>query len=289
MPTAAHAEKGHTGFKIAGSAASAARMGPAGPEGAEPTERPPQGRMGAPQGIAVGDEAMSERKARPLPSWWNRPAQHYAGELKMIVEALEAREPDAVARLTLRAVQGDAAAAELLANAFLDGYRVWPSFERARKWLRIAADRGHPGAMRQYARLLLEEDQAREAPDEAAREQLLGYLAGAAEAGDTRALIALGSFKLQLDDADERAAGVRMLERAAGFGHSAAMTRLAQCYQDGNGVERDIETAYAYALLAYAYGAPRGAVSEVCLRSELTDRQIAAAERRAETWRPEVT
>ena len=231
---------------------------------------------------------MSEHKARPLPRRWNNPARNYAGELKMIAAAREAREPDASARLTLRAVQNDAAAAELLANAFLDGYRVWPSWERARKWLRFAADRRHPAAMRQYALLLLEE-QAREAPDEAARGQLLWYLAGAAEAGDVRALIAFGSFKLQLDDADERAAGARMLERAAGHGHSAAMTRLAQCYQDGSGVERDIEAAYFYAVLAYAYGAPRGAVSEVCLRSELTDRQIAAAEHRAETWRPAVT
>ena len=84
--------------------------------------------------MAVGYEAMSERKARSLPRWWNKLARNYAGELQIIVEALENREADAVA--------------EVLANAFLDSCSIRPTWER----LRIAAGRGHPAAMRELRR-----------------------------------------------------------------------------------------------------------------------------------------
>jgi hypothetical protein len=232
---------------------------------------------------------MSGSTAPPLPSRWKAPAQSYTGELKTILEALQDREPDGVARLTLRAAQGDAAAAEVLGNAFLDGYRVTPSWARAKKWLRQAAKRGHPAAQRQYATLRWEEEANKAEPDEAVCEELLSYLAKAAEAGDARALIGFGSYKTRLDDAEERAAGVEMLERAAAQGHGTAMKRLSNCYEEGLGVEVDPETAYTWVILAHAHGDPRGAYSETWLRIQLTDDQLASAERRAEAWRPAVT
>ena len=233
---------------------------------------------------------MTANRAPPLPSRWHNPARHYTGELKTIVEALQDREPDAVARLTVRAAQGDAAAAEVLGNAFLDGYRVAPSWERAKRWLREAAKRGHSGAQRQYAMLRWDEERQKAEPDEAVCEELLHYLAKAAEAGDARALIGFGSYKTRLEDADERAAGVRMLERAADQGHGAAMQRLAECYAQGVGVEADLETAYACVLLACArvYPPQRVADNEAQLRALLTDHQVGSAQRRADNWRPAV-
>lgn len=111
------------------------------------------------------------------------------------------------------------------------------------QWYRKAADKGQADA--QYAAgVMLEED--------GQRAEAYGYYVKAMRSGNLDACYRAAMFKIESSDAAycNPEEGVELLKRAAEQQHPKALLRLADCYANGYGVDRDYDLMIRYLYLA---------------------------------------
>ena len=81
---------------------------------------------------------------------------------------------------------------------------------------------------------------------------------------------------------------IRWYKLAAAQGYDPSLRNLGLIYWEGKAVPKDLVQAKMWLLLAAKYGNKRAAINDEEISKEMTDEQIAEAERLAEAWRPQV-
>lgn len=151
-------------------------------------------------------------------------------------------QPTGMDAVRNKAETGDAAAEYELGRSMLSQRPTESEFASAMPWLWLSAEQGYPPAEYMYGRAFREE------PWKDA-EQLVYWWTKAAEQGNVRAQLSLGSLYYGGQDGVKRdyVEAFKWLSMAAKQGEPAAQDALGQTYEYGDGVPQD------YGLAAYWY------------------------------------
>jgi localization factor PodJL len=171
-----------------------------------------------------------------------------AADFVAVTQAVERKEPGALARLKVMAEGGSAPAQTYLARLYETGHAsVVQNFTEARRWTARAADAGDPAAMHNLA---------------------LYYFRG--EGGPPDAAAAAQWFK-----------------KAAEHGVVDSQYNLGLLYQSGSGVPRDLTQAYKWFQIAANAGDSEARASAMDLEAKLPAAKLAQAESQAGAFQPQ--
>jgi len=186
---------------------------------------------------------------QPVPAPAPTPAvDPVAADFVAVTQAVERKEPGALAKLKTMAEGGSAPAQTYLARLYETGHAsVVQNFTEARRWTARAADAGDPAAMHNLA---------------------LYYFRG--EGGPPDAAAAAQWFK-----------------KAAEHGVVDSQYNLGLLYQSGSGVPRDLTQAYKWFQIAANAGDSEARASALDLEAKLPAAQLAQAEGQAGAFQPQ--
>ncbi len=202
------------------------------------------------------------------------------------------RQEELGSQMLERAAEGgDSLSQIFLAFIYQGGFYGLPLDEvKAFEWFLKAAEAGEPFAIGQVASGYYLG--ARRKSDGAVVKrdfiEAIRWAFAAAERNDAVGQFLIGTFytiETQISRRPDWEKGVVWYRRAAEQGHLVAQIRLSVAYQLGEGVPRDLVTAYKWAMLAER-DSPYS-VRDSKLASEMTPEQIAEGEKRALEWMEE--
>ena len=177
--------------------------------------------------------------------------------------------------LQVRAMQGDAEAQYKLGLIYDQGKDVPEDDARAASWYRKAAEQGDAEAQTILASMYAD---GRGVPEDDV--QAVSWLRKAAEQGNAVAQNNLGFMYANGEGVPKDAnQAVIWRRRAAEQGDAGAQYNLGFMYAYGEGVPEDDVQAYAWFNLAAAQGLEKGEQAKATLRQEMTQAQIAEAQR----------
>jgi TPR repeat protein len=197
-----------------------------------------------------------------------------------------AQDPGKAAKCHRKAAeQGFARGQYELGLDYTRGFGVKRDAAEGFRWFRRAAEQGLPEAQVELGLCFSGSSGVNEDPAEAAR-----WFRKAAEQGHAEAEYQLSRCCFEgRGVTKDTTAAVIWLRRAAGQGNAAAQNRLGVCYERGEGVTRDLIQAHKWFNLAAAQdatAAPDIRVSLAKVETQMTQEQIAEAQRLAREFRP---
>lgn len=186
-------------------------------------------------------------------------------------------------KLTAQANAGNAKAELIVGLKYLDGDGVAVSDPDAAKWLERAAEQGMPVA--QY-RLGTMYERGRGVPADPAR--AVHWYELAAQAGNRKAMHNLAvAYSAGTGTAKNLSEAARWFSKAAALGLADSEFNLAVLYERGLGVPQSLLDAYKWYAIAAASGDTESKARIDALSSQLTPDDKAAAQKAAESFRPQ--
>ena len=186
---------------------------------------------------------------------------------------------EAASLLRKTAEQGHAVAQYYLAWMYFGGKGIEQDEKQAAEWYRKAAEQGHVEAQNTLGRMY-EKGKGVKQDDKQAAE----WLHKAAEQGHSSAQYNLGRIYLNATSNQDKKQAAGWIRKAAEQRHHAALSLLSDMHLQGDGVKKDLPTAYALALLAGKDGWKFAQESALKIRKDLTTEQITAGGKIAREW-----
>jgi TPR repeat protein len=209
---------------------------------------------------------------------WGVPADDVKADEWRLRAKATASSPDfdvVIGRWRSMAGAGDAAAQAMLGAAYYDGFGLPMATAEAVKWIRAAADHGHPRGQYALGALYFAGDGVPKDISEAIR-----WFRLAADQGDASAQLRLGVLTERgVVTGHDVVSAAEWYGKAAEQGNVEAQRRLDKAYRDGQGRRPDdMQSLERYRLVAVR-GSPLAQMrlGEIYLRGELVAQDSAAA------------
>ena len=202
-------------------------------------------------------------------------AQYNLGVMYANGEGVPEDDAQAVSWFRRAAEQGDVEAQVSLGSMYADGQGVPEDDAEAVSWFRKAAEQGDAEAQVSLGSMYAN---GQGVPEDDV--QAVSWFRKATEQGDAKAQVYLGSMYADGQGVPEDdAEAVSWFRKAAEQGYAGAQYNLGFMYAYGEGVPEDDVQAYAWFNLAAAQGLEKGEQAKATLRQEMTQAQIAEAQR----------
>jgi TPR repeat protein len=180
-----------------------------------------------------------------------------------------------------KAEAGDAAAQNAMGDLYAHGTGVKQDYKEAARWYRLAADQGLPVAEANLAGLY-----AAGATGKTDTEEAVKWYRRAADHGSTDAQYTLAQLLSRgLGVKRDIREALRLYNEAAAHGDGLSQYNLARRYREGKDVPKDAVQAYFWFTLAAANGIPDAEPMRAELKKEMTQEQVAEAERKVSEFK----
>lgn len=152
----------------------------------------------------------------------------------------------------------------------------------ALKWYRKAADAGDMKASVSVASMLLGPDRTPTPQEAAEARKRCEDVADRNFAPGAYCMVLIN--RLGLGGPKDPAESMKWLNRAAELGHPKAALELGEAHWKGDGVQKDLVTAYMWIWLALRAKAQGADADEQALHKEMSSKQVDQAKRKANEW-----
>ena len=215
------------------------------------------------------------------------PAVHTAPALHAAVNEPAAKQRTAAltpfARLTAAAEAGNAIAQTVLGLDYVDGSGVTVNEAEGARWLERAAQQGQPVAEYRLGTLY---ERGRGVPADA--KQAAAWYAAAAKAGNRKAMHNLAVAYVQGSGVQKNlTSAAQWFAKAAELGLRDSQFNLAVLYERGMGVPQSLTDAFKWYAVAASQGDAESKARITALSSQIGPDDRAAAERSAQSFRPQ--
>ena len=169
----------------------------------------------------------------------------------------------------------------LVATAYLTGERVKQDYGKALQWYQKAADAKNGLACERVAYMY-----SRGLGVPVNKDESLRWVKRSADLGYVPAIYEQGyMYDKGMGVPQDIAKAKKMYELSAAYGQIEALLALGGMYEEGRGVKLDRQEALSYYLAAADFGNPDGKALADKLSSQLTPKQVAAAQTQAKRIR----